>query len=118
MQDARTEVRDRADAARSSVADEVTGVAQALRTAARQMRGGSPQERTFRQIAESLADASDAVRDKDLSELAREASDFARRNPLVFLSGAALVGFAAARFAKSSRPDADGSGSRTKGGAA
>lgn len=91
-----------ADAAKSSVADEVSGVASALRTAAEEMRTGSPQERTFGQIAEGLADASDALRDKDLSTMVQDVSAFARKNPLVFLGGAALIGFAATRFAKAS----------------
>lgn len=88
--------------AKSSVADEMSGVASALRTAAEEMRKGSPQERTFGQIAEGLADASDAVRDKDLGTMVDDVTRFARNNPLVFLGGAALVGFAATRFAKAS----------------
>lgn len=99
-QDAASAAASHADAAKSSVADEVSGVASALRTAAEEMRSGSPQERTFGQIAEGLADASDAMREKDLSEMVQDVSAFARRNPLVFLGGAALIGFAATRFAK------------------
>lgn len=91
-----------ASAAKASVADEMSGVASALRTAAEEMRSGSPQERTFGQIAEGLADASDALRDKDLSTMVNDVSQFARKNPLVFLGGAALIGFAATRFAKAS----------------
>ena len=91
-----------ANAAKSSVADEVSGVASALRTAAEEMRSGSPQERTFGQIAEGLADASDALREKDLATMVEDVTQFARRNPLVFLGGAALIGFAATRFAKAS----------------
>lgn len=94
--------KSQANAAKSSVADEMSGVASALRTAAEEMRSGSPQERTFGQIAEGIADASDAMREKDLSTMVQDVSAFARKNPLVFLGGAALVGFAATRFAKSS----------------
>lgn len=101
-QDAASAAAKQADAAKSSVADEVSGVASALRTAAEEMRSGSPQERTFGQIAEGLADASDAVRDKDLSTMVQDVSAFARKNPMVFLGGAALIGFAATRFAKAS----------------
>lgn len=101
-QDVAETAKAQADATKSSVADEMSGVASALRTAASEMRNGSPQERTFGQIAEGLADASDAVRDKDLSTMVRDVTVFARKNPLVFLSGAALIGFAASRFAKAS----------------
>ena len=88
--------------AKDAAADEVKGVASALRTAAEEMRSGSPQERTFSQIAEGLADASDALRDKDLGEMVEAVTDFAKRNPMVFLGSAALIGFAATRFAKAS----------------
>ena len=97
--------RSQADAAKSAAADEISGVASAMRAAAEEMRSGSPQERTFGQIAEGIADVSDAMREKDLSTMVQDVSDFARRNPLVFLGGAALIGFAATRFARASRPD-------------
>lgn len=90
------------DKAKESVADEISSVSSALRTAADEMRSGSPQERTFGQIAESLADASDALRDKDLGAMVGDLSRFARSNPMVFLGGAVLIGFAATRFAKAS----------------
>ena len=52
------------------------------------MRSGSAQERTFSQIAEELTDASDAMRDKDLGEMVGAVSNFARRNPMVFVDRA------------------------------
>lgn len=91
-----------ADRAKDVAADEVKGVASALRTAANEMRSGSAQERTFSQIADSLADASDALHEKDLGDIVGSLNDFAKRNPLVFLGSAALIGFAATRFAKAS----------------
>lgn len=96
-----------ADQARNSAADEVKDVASALRKAADELRSGSPQERSFSQIADGLADASEAIRDKDLGEMMGSVNDFARRNPLVFLGSAALVGFAATRFAKASSAPRD-----------
>lgn len=115
---ARTAATDYADQAKGAAADEVGSVGSALRTAAEELRSGSPQERTFSQIADGLADASDALREKDLGEMVGAVNDFAKRNPLVFLGSAALVGFAATRFAKASgssaRPgdDTGGTGSR------
>lgn len=97
-----TEAGNYAGQAKNAAAEEVKGVASALRTAADEMRSGSPQERTFSQIAEGLADASDAMRDKDLGEMVGAVTDFAKRNPMVFLGSAALIGFAATRFAKAS----------------
>lgn len=102
LQDASNAAREQSDKAKSLVADEISSVSSALRTAAKEMRSGSPQERTFGQIAEGLADASDALRDKDLGTMVGDVSRFARSNPMVFLGGAALIGFAATRFAKAS----------------
>lgn len=105
VDDLKSQAMDQAQFAKESVADEVSGVASALRTAADELRRGSPQERTLGQIADGLADASEAIRGKDLGELVHTASDFARRNPAVFLGAAALLGFAATRFAKASSAD-------------
>jgi uncharacterized protein YjbJ (UPF0337 family) len=107
--DAAAKVSDRAsrsaDNAKDSLADEVGSVATALRNAAKDMRSGSTKERTFSQIADSLADVSEAVHDKDLGEMVDDVSAFARRNPLMFLGGAALLGFAASRLIKASDND-------------
>lgn len=111
-----TEVRAKADHAKSDVAGEVKGVADALRRASDELRSGSAQERTLGQISSSLADASDQIRDKDFGEMVQMASKVARDNPILFLSGAALLGFAASRFAKASRDHADGSSDRDYAG--
>ncbi|OYW60896.1 MAG: hypothetical protein B7Z10_05405 [Rhodobacterales bacterium 32-66-7] len=100
--EAMTEVRAKADDAKSGVADEVQGVAMALRRAAEELRGGSAQERTIGTIASTLADVSDQIRDKDLGEMVQMVKRVARENPMLFLGGAALVGFAASRYAKAS----------------
>lgn len=97
-----TEVRSRADDAKAGMADEVSDVAMALRRAAEELRGGSAQERTLGQISSSLADVSDSIRDKDLGEILQMTSRVARENPLLFLGGAALLGFAVSRYAKAS----------------
>lgn len=96
------EAQSQAMAAKTDMAGEVSDIAAALRVAADEMRSGSVQARVFAQMAESLADASDTIEQKDLSGIMDGATDFARRNPLIFLGGAALLGFAATRFAKAS----------------
>ena len=95
-----TEVKSQAADARANVAGEVKDVAMALRRASEDLRGGSAQERTLGHIATTLADASDALRDKDLGQMLESAGKVARNNPVLFLGGAALLGFAASRFAK------------------
>lgn len=105
--DTAEEVKERAsgfeEQQRGRMADEVSDVSNALRKAAEEMRSGSPQERTMSQIASTLADASESIRDKDLGEMASSLSDFARRNPIAYLGGAAVLGLAAARFAKAGK---------------
>ena len=98
----KSEVAARADSAKGAAAAEVSNVASALRKAAQESRLGSAQERTFGQIADSLADASEAISNKDLGTALRDVGDFARRHPLTFLAGAALAGLAVSRFAKAS----------------
>lgn len=97
-----TEVRTRADDAKADVATEVKKVANALRRASQELRDGSAQERTLGQIASSLADASDSIRDKDFGEIIEMTRKVARYNPALFLGGAALLGFVASRYTKAS----------------
>lgn len=99
-----------ADQTKETAADEVKSVSSALRHAADDLRSGSPQERTFSQIADGLADASEAIRGKDLGELVNDLNSFAKRNPAIFLGSAALIGFAATRFAKASSSTPRGGG--------
>lgn len=102
---ARDHAAQRAEDARNGVADDVGELASAFRSAADRLRDGSPQARGIGRIADGLADASQGLHDKDLGEMADELNDFARRNPVAFLGGAALLGFAATRFARASARD-------------
>lgn len=97
-----TEVRTRADDAKADVATEVMDVATALRHAVEELRDGSAQERTLGQIAGGIADASDAIRNKDLGEIVEMVGNLGRRSPALFLGGAAFLGFVASRYAKAS----------------
>ena len=97
------EARRRSEEAKAATAAEINTVSDAFRRAARDLQAGSPQERTFGYLADNLASVSDTVRDKDLGEMIDDVSDFARRNPLAFLSGAALIGFAVTRFGRASQ---------------
>ncbi|HEY9038853.1 MAG TPA: hypothetical protein VIN05_07910 [Roseovarius sp.] len=109
----RDEAASRADSAKAGVAGEVSDVASALRKAADEMRDGSAQERTFGQIASTLADVSETIRDKDMGQVANEVSEFAKRNPLLFIGGVALAGFAATRFAMASARSGDSGQTRS-----
>ncbi|RVV98389.1 hypothetical protein EKE94_05555 [Mesobaculum littorinae] len=87
---------------KNATADETSKVADALRKASSDLRDGSPQEKIFARLADGVADTADQMRGMELDEMAYELTSFARRNPAAFLGGAALLGFAAGRFLKSS----------------
>ena len=112
------EVKLQANDAKTNVANDVKDVADALRRASGDLRGGSAQERTLGQIASTLADASNTMRDKDLGEILQAASRVARENPMLFLGGAALLGFAASRYAKASSDRSGNAGSAPSTGKA
>ncbi len=104
----RSEAEARAHDAKDSAADEVSGISSALNSAASEMRDGSLQQRSMSHIADRVAYASETLRDRDFGEMTQDLGTFARRNPALFLGGAALLGFAVARFAKSSEQPATG----------
>lgn len=55
-------------------------------------------------LAQRVEQISGYLEQKDLPEILRDTERFARRNPAIFVGGAFLLGFAAARFLKSSNP--------------
>lgn len=99
---AKEEASRRADSAKTSVADEIGGVASAMRKASGEFKNESMQARAFRQLADGLGDASESLRNKDLGEMMHGINRFARQHPATFLGAAALLGFAASRFAGAS----------------
>lgn len=107
---AKSQARTHAESAKESVASEVDSLANAMSDASNDLAEGSPQARLTGQAADHLAEVSNAIRDADLQEVVAATTRFARRNPAMFLGGAALLGFAAARFAKSSAPENEGYG--------
>ena len=87
---------------RDYAAEETGKLASALRRASEELSSGSPQERFVGQLADGVADAAERMRGMTLDDVARDATDFAKRHPAAFLGGAALLGFALARFMKAS----------------
>lgn len=107
----------KAEEYKGQAAGEMNRMATALRDAGSDLREGTPQERAISSMADNLADAADAVANRDLGSLMGDAAAFARRNPSAFLGGAALLGFAAARFAKASARNPTSSYGSSYGGA-
>lgn len=108
-EDAGRRVRDGADAAAGEMAnragERVENAADAARAAGDEFDAGSLQARAADELAAQLQSVAGVLRETDLSQAAGQVSRFARENPALFLGGAALLGFAAARFLKSSAPE-------------
>ena len=86
------------DQAASAVDDQ----AEALRAAGREFGEDSYQARAADYLADGLAEAATVIRKRDFSTMAQDVEGFARRNPALFLGGAALLGFVGARLLKAS----------------
>ncbi|MEK0165361.1 hypothetical protein VWX35_01275 [Phaeobacter sp. A36a-5a] len=102
----RSEARARAEQAQSKAAGEAAAVARAADAAASELPQGSLQAQAAQQLAQGLEQVADTIRTADLEKVLRDTGAFARKNPMLFLGGAALLGFAATRFLKSTAPDA------------
>lgn len=84
-------------------ADYVSNIAGVIRRAAAEFDNDIPQAGQYiRKAAEQLDGVSDAIRQRNMSEIVSNVQDFARRQPTAFLGAAMLFGFAAVRFLKSS----------------
>jgi len=90
---------------KTKATDGIGTVAQAVRQASQQLR--TQQHETIAnyidQAANQLEQFSTRLRDKDVGELMRDAQQFARRRPAVFIGSAFAIGLLGARFLKSSR---------------
>ncbi|MBY6058041.1 hypothetical protein [Leisingera daeponensis] len=99
-------VRDAAGTAQAQAAQEVQATADAAGAAADAFAPGSVQAQAAQMVAGQLEDAARRVRSLEFDQTMQDVTAFARRNPLLFLSAAALTGFAATRFLKARDPAA------------
>ena len=96
-----------ADEYKHRASEQGHSMADRLRAAGHEFGDGSLPDRYVGRMADSLSDAADAFAKKDLGALIADTAGFARRNPAAFVGGAALLGFAAARFLKASSREPD-----------
>lgn len=100
------------DAQKDRATDGIGTVAQAVRQSAQQLRDSHHE--TMAQYVEQAVGQVERVagrlKEKDAGELMRDAQQFARRNPAVFIGAAFAVGMVAARFLKSSGGTGNGNG--------
>jgi len=84
-------------------AEQIRGVARAVRSAAREFETQLPGvARSAQDAAAKLDDASSSLRDQSPQEISASVGRFARQQPAVFFVGCVLAGFALSRFLKSS----------------
>lgn len=104
------ELRTRADSTRSHAADAIGSVADALTSSAQQLRNDEEGASVdfVRRAGDQLQRVSDYLRNNDTDELIRNAENFARRQPAVFLAGAFALGFLGARLVKSTQSPGSG----------
>jgi hypothetical protein len=90
---------------KNKATDGIGTVAQAVRQASQQLR--TQQHETIAsyidQAANQLERFSTRLHDKDVGELVRDAQQFAKRRPAMFIGSAFAIGLLGARFLKSSR---------------
>lgn len=99
------EATHRAEQAKSGAAKKVQDAADAASAAAAQFNPNTFQAEAVRRVAEGIEGVANQIRTSDLDTIVREVSGFARRNPLLYIGAAAVVGFAATRFLKATSPD-------------
>jgi hypothetical protein len=99
---AKSTATEKAGEAKAQAADEIARTARGLEAAAAEMEGSPLQQDLLREAADGLKQIAHAVEGKSLGRMAAELSEFGRQNPVAYLGGAALVGFALARFARAS----------------
>lgn len=85
-------------------AGQLEGVASALDKVASELQGGEQAAigRYAQDLARGAQNLSQQIRDNDVDDLMGMAQDFGRKQPVAFLGAAALLGFAASRFALAS----------------
>jgi hypothetical protein len=95
----------------------ISSVAHAFRQTGQNLRGQEQEgvAQYVDQAAQRLEQFSHYLGEHDLRELARDAEQFARREPALFLGGAFAVGMLAARFLKSSGSNGAGDQERWRG---
>jgi hypothetical protein len=91
-----------ADDARTALTEVGDRLARTLEGASAEGEADALRTRLMATVASGLTRASDVLRQKSVTDLAADVKVLARRHPGVFVAAAAVAGFAAARFVRSS----------------
>lgn len=93
---------EKADAARETLSDAGGRLAATLERASAEADADALKSRVLSSVAHGLTTASDALRQRSVADLTSDIKTLAKRHPGAFMAAAAVVGFAAARFIRSS----------------
>lgn len=97
MSDLKAGATAKAEEVRETIAEEGDRMASSLREAAGQQSG--MQGRVLETMASGVASVSDTIRSRDVTTLMSDIQSFAKRNPAIFVAGAAAAGLLLARLA-------------------
>jgi hypothetical protein len=104
-------VADNAKKAGLAQVQELTGTAQKV---ADDLQAQAPMLADYiRDAAKQVDRMGEAFRERSVGDLLHTATEYGRQQPLLFFAGAAIMGFALARFVKSGIPPTTGSGTNT-----
>ena len=107
-EDVKEAIQAKAERATADLSDEMaeraTNAANAADAAAAEFSADSLQAQAAQQVADQVEGIAAHLRTADLTTITRDVSDFARKNPALFIGGAALLGFVATRFLKARDP--------------
>ncbi len=93
---------EKADMARESLSDVGERLAATLERASAEGESDALKSRVMTSVAQGLHAASDALRQRSVADLTSDVKILAKRHPGAFMAAAAVAGFAAARFIRSS----------------
>ena len=93
---------EKADEARESLSDVGERLAATLQRSAEGEDADALKSRVLSSVAQGLTQASDVLRQRSVADLTSDVKMLARRHPGAFMAAAAVAGFAAARFVRSS----------------
>lgn len=98
------QARELVDEQKEMAADQIHGVAEALRRASEELSAqhNRMMSDAVRRTAESVDDVAGCVRSESVGDLYRHAENFSRRHPAVVIGGAAAAAFLFARFLRAS----------------
>lgn len=93
---------EKADTARETLSEVGDRLAETLKRATENEDSDGLKSRVLTSVAQGITSASDVLRQRSVVDLTEDMKVLAKRHPGAFMAAAAVVGFAAARFVRSS----------------